>query len=258
MTGTRLPGARPDDDARRRPTARHLLSSARLDVARAEPPDGHWLRRWSASGRRSPGRLRRAVQLAGRRASRRSSSIRRRAADVAESCSRGRRRSTPSLWSPGAGRRHRRTARRPRRTRRSPTITPFGLTGPWADRAATEFTLQALSGGARRCAARGRGRRCRPAASTASTWSACSLRWRRMIGLRRDGRHRRGRGLDLSALEARDHDPAVQPASRWRRWSAACGRAGQGDGGRRRGVRRTATSGSPSSTGCSTGSTSAP
>ena len=26
-------------------------------------------------------------------------------------------------------------------------LTPFGLTGPWADRAATEFTLQALSGG---------------------------------------------------------------------------------------------------------------
>ena len=25
-------------------------------------------------------------------------------------------------------------------------LTPFGLDGPWADRAATEFTLQALSG----------------------------------------------------------------------------------------------------------------
>ena len=28
------------------------------------------------------------------------------------------------------------------------TITPFGLDGPWRDRAATEFTLQAWSGGA--------------------------------------------------------------------------------------------------------------
>ena len=27
------------------------------------------------------------------------------------------------------------------------TITPFGLDGPWADRPATEFTLQAWSGG---------------------------------------------------------------------------------------------------------------
>src|SRR6202012_119726 len=27
------------------------------------------------------------------------------------------------------------------------SITPFGLEGPWRDRAATEFTLQALSGG---------------------------------------------------------------------------------------------------------------
>ena len=28
-----------------------------------------------------------------------------------------------------------------------PSITPFGLDGPWRDRAATEFTLQAWSGG---------------------------------------------------------------------------------------------------------------
>lgn len=27
------------------------------------------------------------------------------------------------------------------------TITPFGIEGPWADRASTEFTLQAWSGG---------------------------------------------------------------------------------------------------------------
>ena len=49
----------------------------------------------------------------------------------------------------------RRAARRSRPTRSAAprphltvtTITPFGLEGPWSDRAATEFTLQAWSGG---------------------------------------------------------------------------------------------------------------
>lgn len=115
--------------------AARLLSDAGLSVTRVEPPAGHWLRRWSASGASMPdggdGALFRwlshgqASVPAGRH----------RAALAAADA---------VLWSPG-----------------SPldldavreaasvvvTVSPFGLDGPWADRPATELTLQAMSGG---------------------------------------------------------------------------------------------------------------
>ena len=171
-------------------------------------------------------------------------------------CWRGRRRWTPSS---GHGARSSRSssceAAAPDTT--VTAITPFGLTGPWADRAATEFTLQALSG-----APGLRGSRAWPPMSAggqhgeymAGVFARRGDADRAAAG----GRHRRGRGHRPVRPRGRDDDAAVQPAH-------------DGDPGRRRAGRsgprrrwptswspRTATSGSPSSTGSSTGGTSAP
>ena len=115
-------------------------------------------------------------------------------------------------WSSGPGgpswqstrRWRRRRSSAPTRTSPSPPITPFGLEGPWRDKPATEFTLQAWSGaivglargrpdrrsGARRRpdrrVARRRLRRHRhrsrrvdaPARRASSSTCRCSRRWR--------------------------------------------------------------------------------
>lgn len=116
-----------------------LLADGGADVVKVEPPEGDPLRRWSASGATiAPG------------------------ADGALfsflACSKESVVGDPELvrgllesadvvvWSPGA-------PLSPREIHRAhphlvvTSITPFGLDGPWRDRAATEFTLQAWSGG---------------------------------------------------------------------------------------------------------------
>ena len=117
-----------------------------------EAPEGDPLRRWSASGAAIPdGARRRAVHvpvLVEAERDRRSRR-RRRPRPGARRCWPG-----PTRWC-GRGARGSPSTRRSRPTRsaaRAPhltvtTITPFGLEGPWRDRAATEFTLQAWSGG---------------------------------------------------------------------------------------------------------------
>jgi crotonobetainyl-CoA:carnitine CoA-transferase CaiB-like acyl-CoA transferase len=114
--------------------AARLLSAAGVHVTRAEPPDGHWLRCWSASGSNMPdggdGALFR--WLAGGQ----ESIVER--ADIEVACADA----DAVLWSPGA--------LVDLAAVTAPVVvalSPFGITGPWADRPATELTLQAMSGG---------------------------------------------------------------------------------------------------------------
>ncbi|GAA5149000.1 CoA transferase [Pseudonocardia eucalypti] len=128
-----------------------ILADGGADVVKVEPPEGDPLRKWSASGAAIPpdsdGALfsylactKRGVAadpddaaalehvhalLAG--------------ADAAVWSPESRLAAHPSLRPAEIHRRH------PRLT--VTAITPFGLEGPWRDRPATEFTLQAWSGG---------------------------------------------------------------------------------------------------------------
>src|SRR5438105_2229835 len=114
-----------------------LLAASGLDVTRAEPAGGHWLRRWSASGSTMPD-------------GQRSVTVDPDDADDGAALLEWTAAMDAVLWSPGQG--------GPPLVELAPVraaapggvvtaITPFGLTGPWADRPATELTLQALSGG---------------------------------------------------------------------------------------------------------------
>lgn len=124
--------------------AAHLLSSGGIEVLRVDPPGGHPLRRWSASGATIPdgasGPL--FLWLAGGQEAVTVDPAD--AGDVAELLARA---ATFDLvlWTPGLVELDRLTAAAPD----VPVValTPFGLHGPWANRVATEFTLQALSGG---------------------------------------------------------------------------------------------------------------
>ena len=118
--------------------AARLLSAAGCDVTRAAPPGGHGLRRWSASGSSMPtggdGALFRWI------AGGQSSLVVGDTADLDAPLEAA----DAVLWSPGvladldAVRAHAALV---------VTVTPFGISGPWAARPATELTLQAMSGG---------------------------------------------------------------------------------------------------------------
>ncbi len=128
-----------------------LLADGGAEVVKVEAPEGDPLRRWSASGATiadgddgalfaylssskqsavadpdDPGGVARVLDLL--------------AGADAVVWSRGSRLAAVPALAPDAIRAH-----APHLT--VTTITPFGLEGPWADRAATEFTLQAWSGG---------------------------------------------------------------------------------------------------------------
>ncbi len=122
--------------------AAHLLSAGGAAVTRVEPADGHWLRHWSASGSVMPdggdGALFR--WLAGGQSSwvvdiERPGDV----ADLATAAAAA----DAVLWSPGAP-----LALDELRSVDGVVvaISPFGTTGPWIDRPATELTLQAMSG----------------------------------------------------------------------------------------------------------------
>ena len=121
-------------------------------VVKVEPPEGDPLRRWSASGALTRARpRRRAVQLSRvfEAQRRRRSGRRTTTSNSSAPCS-----PTRTRWYGRAGSKvaeHR--AFTPDEIHRVhphltvTAITPFGLEGPWRDKPATEFTLQAWSGG---------------------------------------------------------------------------------------------------------------
>lgn len=129
-----------------------LLADAGADVVKVEAPEGDPLRRWSASGAAIPagedGALFRF--LAG---AKRSVTADPAITDDLEMVERLLASADAVVWSRDSS-----LARLDALTpeaihRRHPhlvvtSITPFGLNGPWKDRPATEFTLQAWSGGA--------------------------------------------------------------------------------------------------------------
>ncbi|WP_102420089.1 CaiB/BaiF CoA-transferase family protein [Mycobacterium sp. 4858] len=128
-----------------------LLADAGADVVKVEPPEGDPLRSWSASGAVMPPGSDGALFsfLAG---SKRSVVADPGVYDDADLVDRLLAAADAVVWSRGSkvaecpyfapAAMHR---RHPHLTVMS--ISPFGLDGPWRDRAATEFTLQAWSGG---------------------------------------------------------------------------------------------------------------
>ncbi len=128
-----------------------LLADGGADVVKVEPPEGDWLRSWTASGSSLPPATDGALFsfLAGAKQSvvadpDRAEDLRLiaellRAAD-AVIWSRGSRLAEVASLAP-----QRICASHPDLTVTS--ITAFGLDGPWSDRPATEFTVQAWSGG---------------------------------------------------------------------------------------------------------------
>lgn len=126
-----------------------LLADGGAEVVKVEPPDGDWLRSWSASGVTiAPGTDGALFSfLAG---SKRSIVVEPRDADDVGLLNRLLAAADAVVWSPGSSVAQAFTpleiqSNHPHLVVTS--ITPFGLDGPWRDRAATEFTLQAWSGG---------------------------------------------------------------------------------------------------------------
>ncbi|OBJ53601.1 CaiB/BaiF CoA transferase family protein [Mycobacterium asiaticum] len=126
-----------------------LLADGGAEVVKVEPPDGDWLRSWSASGATiAPGTDGALFSfLAG---SKRSIVVEPRDADDVGLLNRLLAAADAVVWSPGSSVAQAFTpleiqSNHPHLVVTS--ITPFGLDGPWRDRAATEFTLQAWSGG---------------------------------------------------------------------------------------------------------------
>ncbi len=128
-----------------------LLADGGADVVKVEAPEGDPLRRWSSSGASIPADTDGALFtfLSG---SKHSVVADPAAGDDVELVTRLLAAADAVVWSRGS-----RVAEHPRFTpdaihRAHPhlivtSITPFGLRGPWRDRPATEFTLQAWSGG---------------------------------------------------------------------------------------------------------------
>ena len=128
-----------------------LLADGGAEVIKVEPPDGDPLRRWSASGTSIPAGSDGALFTF--LSSSKQSVIA--DPDVEADLERVQtllEQADAVVWSKGS-RLAECPALAPDAIRRTAphltvtTITPFGLEGPWADRAATEFTLQAWSGG---------------------------------------------------------------------------------------------------------------
>ncbi|KHO24090.1 CoA-transferase [Mycolicibacterium setense] len=127
--------------------ATKILADGGADVIKVEAPEGDPLRRWSASGAQigpqEDGAL--FVFLAG---GKRSVVAQPGDAQLIERLLTA---ADAVIWSPESA--VAQSIAPEDLFRRHPhlivtTITPFGLDGPWSDRAATEFTLQAWSGGA--------------------------------------------------------------------------------------------------------------
>ncbi len=185
--------------------AGRLLSAGGIDVVRAEPPGGHWLRRWSASGAPIPDGESGALfqwLSGGQRSVVVDPADPADIAELLEWVS-----STDAvLWTPGMAPTAAPVLTLDQVQAAAPdavitAITSFGLAGPWSGRPATELTLQALSGGPAM-----RGSRAWPPMTAggqhgeymAGVFSAVAT----MIGLRRRIDTGLGGVIDVSALEA--------------------------------------------------------
>lgn len=179
-----------------------ILADGGADVIKVETPEGDPLRRWSASGAAIPAGDSGALFkfLAG---AKRSIVI-----DPSDTAVLDRLLAAADavVWSPGSAVTETLSPRDLHRRYRHlivTAITPFGLDGPWHDRAATEFTLQAWSGGA---IGIGRGTQDRAPAHVGGqvgewvtgAYAAAMTQAFRVRGLR-DGH---GELIDLSALES--------------------------------------------------------
>lgn len=183
-----------------------LLCDGGADVVKVEPPEGDPLRKWSASGAPIPpgddGAL--FSFLAGAKHSVIADPA---ADDDAELVNRLLGSADAVVWSAGSAVAEHPDFKPRAIHRRHPhltvtAITPFGLEGPWRDRAATEFTLQAWSGG---IVGLGRGEQERPPvfvggqvgeylAGAYASAATLASRWRGIDG-------GAGELLDLSMLE---------------------------------------------------------
>jgi crotonobetainyl-CoA:carnitine CoA-transferase CaiB-like acyl-CoA transferase len=179
-----------------------LLSDAGAEVIKIEGPEGSALRRWSASGTPIPaGEDAALFQYLG-------SSKQSVVVDVPDGTAQALRvieRADAVVWSGDWELATENGFRAEEIARSVPeaivtAITPFGLTGPWAQAPATDFTLQAWAGGP---ATRGRPDRPpisnggRPAEWTAGVMAAIGT----LAALRRRNVTGQGELLDLSLLE---------------------------------------------------------
>ncbi|MDT5181074.1 MAG: hypothetical protein QOJ95_5272, partial [Mycobacterium sp.] len=132
--------------------ATKLLADGGADVIKVESPEGDPLRRWSASGAAiGPGDD--GALFGFLACSKRSVVIDPDADADVELVERLLAAADAVVWSQGSAVAERDSLSPREISRRYPhlvvtAITPFGLDGPWHDRPATEFTLQAWSGGA--------------------------------------------------------------------------------------------------------------
>ncbi|MGV0045694.1 CaiB/BaiF CoA transferase family protein [Mycobacterium colombiense] len=195
-----------------------LLADGGADIVKIESPEGDPLRAWSASGATIPAGSDGALFsfLAGAKHSVVADPT---GDDDADLVNRLLAAADAVVWSAGST-----VAEHPDFTaqaihRRHPhltvtSITPFGLQGPWRDRAATEFTLQAWSGG---IVGLGRGEQERPPvfvggqvgeylAGVYASAATLASRWRRIDG-------GAGELLDLSMLETQILSLTYYPVS---------------------------------------------
>lgn len=128
-----------------------MLADGGAEVIKVEPPEGDPLRTWSASGAAIPPDSDGALFsfLAGSKRSVVADPDDAAALDRVHALLAG---AHAVVWSPGSRLTAHRSLRPAEIRRAHPhltvtAITPFGLDGPWRDMPATEFTLQAWSGG---------------------------------------------------------------------------------------------------------------
>lgn len=184
-----------------------LLSAGGASITRVEPPDGHPLRKWTASGSPIPEGADGALfsWLAGGQ-----ESVTADASDL-DAILAWAAAADAILWSEGSV--------VPIATLQAAvhdvpiiSITPFGLEGPWAGLAATEFTLQAMTGG--------------PAIRGARAWPPTSVGGQfgeyiigvfaavaTLISVRRRALTGAGGTFDLSGLEASIMTQLFNPAT---------------------------------------------
>jgi crotonobetainyl-CoA:carnitine CoA-transferase CaiB-like acyl-CoA transferase len=132
--------------------ASKMLADGGADVIKVEAPEGDPLRRWSASGATiEPGQD--GALFSFLACSKRSVVVDTAVTADVEMVERLLASADAVVWSRGSAVAELKSLAPRELHRRYPhlivtAITPFGLDGPWRDRAATEFTLQAWSGGA--------------------------------------------------------------------------------------------------------------